>query len=53
MYRLMLPMNMLSIVRRCQGTVSGQTYKPDGDFLDHAAREATESVRQLDMPFDS
>lgn len=59
MYRLMLPMNMQSIVRRCQGTASrtrqadsGQTYEPDPDFLEYARREAAESMRQLDIPFD-
>jgi hypothetical protein len=30
----------------------GRPYEPDADFLDHAAREAQETVRQFDIPFD-
>jgi len=35
-----------------RGANSRQTYEPDGDFPDHAAREAQETVRQLDIPLD-
>jgi len=35
-----------------RGADPGQTYEPDPDFMEYARREAAESVRQLDIPFD-